>query len=58
MIIAAAGIACLYNRHAMASAAGATRLAQELTHRIGEMQTSCREFAGARAIFAVVAGAD
>jgi hypothetical protein len=34
----------------MASAAGASRLAQELTRQIGEMRSNCRGLASARAI--------
>ena len=50
LIIAAARVACLYNRRAVASAAGASRLAQELTREIGAMRANCRGAAGARAI--------
>lgn len=38
--IAAAKLACLYNRRATAAASGARRLTQDLTRQIGETQTA------------------
>jgi DNA-binding NtrC family response regulator len=43
--IAAAGLACLRNRRVAAAAAGAARLAQDLSRQIGEMRTTCRGLA-------------
>src|SRR6478672_943859 len=40
--IAAARLACLCNRHSVAAAAGAARLAQDLTRQIGELRSTCR----------------
>lgn len=45
--IAAARLACLCNRRAVAAAAGAGRLAQDLTRQIGEMRTTCGGLAAA-----------
>jgi DNA-binding response OmpR family regulator len=39
--IAAARLACLYNRHSVAAAAGAARLAQDLKRQIGELRSTC-----------------
>jgi DNA-binding response OmpR family regulator len=43
--IAAARLACLCNRHSVAAAAGAVRLAQDLTRQIGELHSTCRGLA-------------
>lgn len=45
MGIAAAQLSCLYNRRTIAAAAGANRLAQDLTNQIGHMQTRYRGLA-------------
>jgi DNA-binding NtrC family response regulator len=45
--IAAARLACLRHRRAAATAAGAGRLVQDLTHQIGEMRAACRGLAAA-----------
>ena len=45
--IAAARLACLCNRRTVAAAAGAARLAQDLTRQIGEMRTTYRSLTGA-----------
>ena len=50
LVIAAAMVACLCNRRAIASAAGANRLARELTRQIDEMRTNCGSVARAAAI--------
>jgi DNA-binding NtrC family response regulator len=43
--IAAARLACLYNRHSAAAAAGAARLAHDLKRQIGEVRSTCRGLA-------------
>ena len=45
--IAAARLACLCNRRTVAAAAGAARLAQDLTRQIGETRTMYRRLTGA-----------
>lgn len=45
--IAAARLACLYNRHSAAAATGAARLAQDLKRQIGEVRSTCRGLAAA-----------
>jgi DNA-binding response OmpR family regulator len=45
--IATARLACLYNRHATAAAAGAARLAQDLKRQIGEVRSTCHGLAAA-----------
>ncbi len=45
--INAARLACLYNRHATAAAAGASRLAHDLTRQIGETRALHRGLAAA-----------
>jgi DNA-binding response OmpR family regulator len=45
--IAAAKLACLYSRHAAAAAAGASRLAHDLTRQIGETRALHRGIAAA-----------
>jgi len=51
--IAAARLACLYNRHSAAAATGAARLAQDLKRQIGEVRSSCRGLAAASGGFAL-----
>jgi len=51
--IAAARLACLYNRHSVAAAAGAARLAHDLKRQIGEVRSTCHGLAGAAGGFAV-----
>ena len=51
--IAAARLACLCNRQTVAAAAGAARLAQDLSRQIGEMRSTCRGLAAAVSGFAV-----
>jgi DNA-binding response OmpR family regulator len=48
--IAAAQLACLHRRRATAAAAGATRLAQDLTRQIGEIAAMRRSRAAAMAL--------
>jgi len=50
LTIATAKLACLANRQAVAAATGASRLARDLSRQIGELQTTCRRLAAARAI--------
>ncbi len=57
LCIAAARLACLQNRRAIAAAAGASRVAQELTRQIGEMRVAYRGFAAARSAGALAAEA-
>lgn len=45
--IAAARLACLYNRHSAAAGSGAARLAQDLKRQIGEVRSTCRGLAAA-----------
>jgi hypothetical protein len=45
--IAAARLACLYNRHSAAAATGAARLAHDLKRQIGEVRSTCRGLAAA-----------
>jgi len=51
--IAAARLACLYNRHSVAAAAGAARLAHDLKRQIGEVRSTCRGLTVAAGGFAV-----
>lgn len=51
--IAAARLACLYNRHSVAAATGAARLAQDLKRQIGEVRSTCRGLAAASGGLAV-----
>ena len=51
--IAAARLACLYNRHSAAAATGAARLAHDLKQQIGEMRLTCRGLAAANAGLAI-----
>ena len=48
--ITAAKLACLYSRHTAAAAAGANRLAQDLTRQIGEIRALHRGLAAAMSI--------
>ena len=48
--IAAAKLACLHNRHVAAAAAGASRLAQDLSRQIGETSAAHRILAAAMAV--------
>jgi len=43
--IAAARLACLYNRHSVAAATGAAWLAHDLKRQIGEVRSTCRGLA-------------
>ena len=45
--IATARLACLRNRHSVAAATGAARLAQDLKRQIGEVRSTCRGLAAA-----------
>jgi len=49
----AARLACLYNRHSVAAAAGAARLAHDLKRQIGEVRSTCRGLTVAAGGFAV-----
>jgi DNA-binding NtrC family response regulator len=54
--IAAATLACLCNRRTIAAAAGAGRLAQDLTRQIGDMRSTYRRLAARGGSLAIATG--